>query len=264
MMILITGANGTVGSALGRHLDTLSRTWTGWDRAAFPAGDLDAANTLIAQLRPTALIHTALPSQPSGAPNEDQLIHLTWTGQLASLCARLDIPMVFTSTVMVYTDNQPGPYTPETDPKAAEGYGAVKLRAEGVARAGHPGVRIARLSWQIGDDFHGNQMLAQLAEQAKGGSIAASNAWLPACAHLDDTAAALVRLLELPPGSYLLNSNTQWTYAQIVHALITHHGLNWTVTENSDYVHDQRMLDERVRFSPLEERYPELLTNNGR
>jgi len=55
-------------------------------------------------------------------------------------------------------------------------------------------------------------------------------------------------------GCYLLDSNTHWTFDQIVHALNEKHGNRWTIGENDDFVYDQRMQDARAKMPPLSNR----------
>jgi dTDP-4-dehydrorhamnose reductase len=68
---------------------------------------------------------------------------------------------------------------------------------------------------------------------------------LPACSRLPDTAAAITRAITAPPGLYMVDSNTRWTFHDIACAFATH------VVATSDPARDERMLDDRLGVPPL-------------
>ncbi len=257
--VLITGASGTVGSALRRALEQRGATVAAWDRQAVPPSRFDLMEDYLRGIQPEGIYHLATSSRPVGLPNESRLVNVEWTGRLGELSAKLEIPIIFSSTVMVFSEKTPGPYTPDTPPDAPEGYGYEKRKAEELLREKNPQARIARLSWQIGETAGSNNMFDFLTRQmAENGRIAASASWLPACAFLGDTAAALLRLLQKPPGIYLLDSNRKWSFLQIVEALKEKHQTDWRIAAQQEFVYDQRMLDERMEMPPLSDRLPSL------
>ena len=96
------------------------------------------------------------------------------------------------------------------------------------------------------------------AQVAAHGHVEASTRWLPAMAHVDDTAAALVAACHRRPGLYHADSNEGWTFFDLASALAAHVGRGWTVRPADAFVYDQRLLDPRMRMPPLAARYPEL------
>lgn len=261
MKILMTGARGTVGRAVVEQGRRQGCEVVAWDRAAAPPEDPGAAQRMVEQTRPDALMHLAVPSQGTGRPDEGRLVNIEWTERLARLAARAGVPFVFTSTVMVFTDHARGPFTPASEPDARDGYGGEKREAEARARAANPNAVVARLGWQIGSTTGSNNMLDHLERQAREhGEIRASTRWLPACSFVEDTAAALLRLIRQPGDLYLLSSNERWNFFEIVSALNAHHGGRWRVTPTEDFVYDQRMLDPRPGLPSLAARLPGLAT----
>ena len=254
MRAIITGSSGTIGTALRRALHDAGSETVAWDRRQVPIDDYDAMRGFVGDVRPDAIFHLAAasqPAQPESAHDESWAVNYTWTSELAWIARELDVSFVFTSTVMVFTDATPGPYTLGSQPDATHEYGMQKRRAEERTLQQNPHAKVARLGWQIGDDLTGNTMGAWLAER---GTVQASVRWLPACAFIDDTARALIRIATMRPGLYQLNANDRWSFHDIACALRDHHRADWTIEPAWDYVHDQRLVDPRVPLPPLSRR----------
>ncbi len=252
---LITGAGGTVGTALSAALRAAGVDVTAWDRTRALPGDAEAAADLLDEVRPQVLYHLAIASRSVGIPNEGEVVNVTWPGQLAGLCHERGITLVFTSTVMVFSDDALGPFTPSSTTDAQDGYGFDKRRAELAVRKADPDARIVRLGWQIGEGPGSNNMMDHLIRQHdQHGRIDASRAWLPATSFLPDTAAALIAVPEHPGGVYHVDGNRGWTYDEIVAALAEKHGLTWQIRPNEDFVFDQRMTDPRLQTASLDTR----------
>ncbi|MGC3997064.1 MAG: sugar nucleotide-binding protein [Anaeromyxobacter sp.] len=258
MKALITGASGTVGTALRTHLEALGHDVVGWDRAHIPIDQYAVMEAYVRGVAPDVVFHLAIASRPTGRTGEGWLVNHDWPSELAWICRQTGARLVFTSSVMVFTDAARGPFTPEAVPDAREGYGFEKLQAEARVRSQDPQARVVRLGWQIGEVPGSNTMADFAARQAAQGVIRASTRWLPACSFLQDTAAALVRAAELPPGLYLADANRRWSFFQILTALRDRLGANWRLEPSEDFVYDQRMIDPRLPLTPLEERLPAL------
>jgi dTDP-4-dehydrorhamnose reductase len=261
MKAIITGASGTVGSALKAHIEREGGTAIAWDRTQTPIDDYGAMEAFVRQHQPDALFHLAVASQSTGRENEGWLVTYHWTGELAWICRQLGVRFVFTSTVMVYTDDAKGPFTPETVADTKAGYGYDKLKAEERAFYQNPDAVVARLGWQIGDAPGTNNMIDFFErEMEKNRQINASRKWYPSCSFVEDSAALLTSLSSGSGGLYLVNSNTRWTFYEIATALNHLHGNRWKIVPNDDFVYDQRMIDERVPIAPLNARLPDLST----
>lgn len=229
-----------------------------WDRQAAPPGDADAGEGFLREHRPDVLFHLAIASQPTGVADESRIVNVDWPAQLARVCFAERIRFVFTSTVMVFTDRVQGPYRPEDEPDAQEGYGGEKRRAEQRVRQENPEAIIARLGWQIGEAPGSNNMLDYLeSRQREQGCVRASERWLPACSFLRDTAMVLCEMPRCLPGTYHLDSNRDWSFARIALSLSRTHGGRWKIEPTQDYGHDQRMLDPRIVMPALDVRFGE-------
>ena len=246
---LVTGAGGTLGRVLGAAAVAAGHRATGWNRAACDPLRIDTHAAYVDAVAPDAIVHLATASQGTGAHDEGRRINLDWSAHLATLAAARGLPLLFTSTAMVFESTTPGPYTLATPADARAGYGLEKRLAEVAVLQAHPdGARVVRLGWQIGPDAVGNNLIAHACrEMAAHGEVAASTAWRPACSFIEDTAAALLRAMALPPGLYMLDGNRAGhDFAAIVEALGRTLGHTWRVRRHADYVHDQRLLDDRL------------------
>jgi len=259
MKALLTGIRGTVGTALSEHLRAQGDAVVGWDRAQVPIDRYQDMEDFVRRERPDVLFHLAIASQPTGGRDEGRLVNCEWPSELARITRRLGVRFVFTSTAMVFSDDARGPFTVSSQPDASAGYGLQKRRAEKAVLHGSPEARVVRLGWQIDDRPEGNTMTAALdAQMREHGVIRASHRWLPACAFLDDTVAALDRVASEPPGLYMVDSNERWTHFEIARALADRLGRGWHVEATSDFVFDQRFVDARLGVPSLRRWLPTL------
>jgi dTDP-4-dehydrorhamnose reductase len=251
MKAVITGANGTIGSKLKSHLEEQGHTVVGWNRQEVPINDYWAMENFLKAESPDVVYHLAIPSNPTGHENESWMVNYQWTSELAWISKVLGISFIFSSTVMVFTNNAKGPFRPDMSPDAVEGYGYEKRMAEERVFYQNPGARIVRLGWQIGDAPGSNNMVDFLDTRMKSdGLVSASTEWLPACSFLEDTVQVLAQLPDMDPGLYHFDSNEKWTFYQIAFALNTLQGKKWKIVPSENFVYDQRMEDERLpRFS---------------
>lgn len=259
MNILVTGAGGTIGRVFCAQLTARGDVPVPWNRRMVPIDDYHAMETFVRSSGVDAVVHLAIASRPTGRDNESWLVNYEWSSELAWITRALGIPFLFASTVLVFSDRAEGPFLPDSEPDASEGYGGEKRRAEERVRYQNPAARIARLGWQIEHSPQGNQMVAWLEQRHReDGEVRASRRWLPACSFLEDTVVALRRLIDAPPGIYHLDANRRWTFFDIATALNAHLGGGWTIVPDDSFAQDQRMRDERVAMPSLRERLPDL------
>ncbi|MBC7975360.1 MAG: sugar nucleotide-binding protein [Myxococcales bacterium] len=261
--MLVTGLRGTVGSALHAWLRADGVRVVGWDRSTVAIDHYDTMARFVEATAPDVLVHLAIASSPTGRDREGWLVNYQWPSELAWITRQLGIRFVHASTVMVFSDAAIGPFTVDSAPDATEGYGGEKRRAEARVQSQNPDATIVRLGWQIGEQPGGNQMLDFFDRETRAhGAVRASTHWRPACSFLDDTAAAIARLLHAPSGCYLLDSNAEWTFFEIAQALSARHQGRWPVVESDAPTQDQRMIDPRVAIATLDARLP-MLAHRG-
>jgi dTDP-4-dehydrorhamnose reductase len=240
---IVTGSRGTVGTALCRHLVASGDEVVPWDRAKVRIDRYEEMERFVRESGADVVFHLAVAGWA---------VTYEWTSELAWITNVLGRRFVFTSTAMVFSDRARGPFTPSSPPDAQEGYGKEKREAEARTFYQNPAATVVRLGWQIGDGTGSNEMRASLARRE--GPIEASVHWRPACSFLEDTAAALRRAALAPPGLYMIDSNTRWTFYEIAHALF-----GARVTPALGFAQDQRMIDPRLEVPALDARLPALM-----
>ena len=253
MHLLVTGLSGTLGPRLAQQARASGCRVSGWDRRIVPADDSAAARDELLRLRPDAIAHLAIAST-------------AWTALLARHASERAIPLLFTSTAMVFDHDPDGPHDVAAPRNARDDYGCGKIACEDVVRAEHPQATIARLGWQIDETASGNNMVAELDRwQARDGRVNASALWTPACSFMADTCASLLALiLRGQGGTVHLDSNAveAWTFDKIVSALKRRCDRDWVVEVDrtaAAYAHDQRLAGGAVTLPRLSTRLPELV-----
>jgi len=243
MRLLLTGLGGTLAPKLAQA--AAQRGWrvVGWDRTRVPPQDAPAGEAWLQTCRPDAIAHLAL-----GDP--------AWAALLARHAAAHGLPMVFTSTAMVFHHRPDGPHAVQDARNAEDDYGRSKIACEDAVLAAHPQACVARIGWQIDPDGLGNNMLAQLdGWQAREGWVAASRVWRPACSFMADTAQALLDLIAAQAaGTVHLDSNADEAHSfdAIVAALKRQYGrAAWRLRVHEDYRHDQRLAGGAARVPAL-------------
>jgi len=115
--------------------------------------DKKTIDDLFSQIKPDGVLHTAASTVPNYCqehPQEAYKINVTASELLAQKCAALNIPMVFTSTDLVF-DGKKGKYR-ETDPVSpVNAYGEQKAIAEKKILGIYPNTTICRMPLMIGD-----------------------------------------------------------------------------------------------------------------
>jgi dTDP-4-dehydrorhamnose reductase len=272
MRLLITGLSGTVGPHLARAARDAGAAVLGWQRQRVPPEDAPAVAAELDRLAPQAIAHLGFGPE-------------SFAAQLAGWTGLRGVPMLFTSTAMVFHHAPDGPHGADDPRNAEDDYGRYKLRCEDAVRNASAQAGIVRLGWQIqlphlpaneaaaapeAPAGGSNHMLAALdGWLAREGRIAASAAWRPACSCVDDTAAALWAWFEAElrePGErarlWQIDANAEagHPFAEIARALGRAAGrTHWPVHEHTDYVHDQRLRGGGEWIPPLAARLPALL-----
>lgn len=244
MKALVTGMHSVLGEPARRLLTERGWEVVGWERQRVNPEDEAAVAAYVRAEQPGLILHFAL-----GA--------VKWAAQLATASAELGIPLVFTSTVSVYSGRQQGPFTVERMPEPEDDYGRYKVDCEQAILQANPQAKAARIGWQIGWAAGSNNMIDYLeTRQREEGHIFASTNWIQACSFVEDTVEGLVRLADFEAGGiYHLDGNSGLNFFEIVSGLNRLHGGRWQVEAASEPRLDNRLLDERIRLRAITERF---------
>jgi dTDP-4-dehydrorhamnose reductase len=245
MKAVVTGLNGTLAPILGQTLLKQDCQVVGWDRQQVPPEDESAMARFLDAEKPDCVYHLAMGTE-------------SWAGWLAEQCQLRGIGFLFTSTAMVFDHQPDGPHHVNDDRSAKDDYGRYKIKCEDAIRNASSDAIIARIGWQIGPQRGGNNLIEWLHKTMEDdGTINAGTRWIPATSFMDDTCEVLYPLmLDKQPGTYHLDSNAKsaLTFFDLVNRLKTKRQENWVVQPSEDYVHDQRLLDERIEMPSIADR----------
>ncbi len=144
-MILVFGANGQVGQALAAAPGV-----TALGRAEADLSEPGACTAAIRAHAPKAVINAAAWTDVDGAEGQEaaaRLVNADAPGEMARVCAALDVPFAHISTDYVFDGTGTRPWVPGDAPAPLGAYGRTKLAGEQqVADAGGRWV-VLRTSW---------------------------------------------------------------------------------------------------------------------
>ncbi len=168
MKLLITGANGRVGSALCRYFLQRNDEVIPVTRAEVDLADLDALRFFLLDQEFDCLINPAAMSAPDQCERESELAHrinADAPAVMAEIAAIRGARMIHFSTDYVFAGDQPGKRN-EEDPAAPRTvYGRSKLAGERRVCEMAPALAsVLRVSWVYGGERPGfvDQVIAQL------------------------------------------------------------------------------------------------------
>jgi len=153
MRILVTGASGLLGQELCPML--ASEGWQFWatNSKIFDVTNTKLVNEIINKVSLDFIVHLA------GYTNVDQAeierekafaVNHTGTKNLAQIAKKLDVPILYVSTAMVFDGKKSTPYTTNDATNPISVYGASKLMGENEIREHCKKHYIIRTSWLYG------------------------------------------------------------------------------------------------------------------
>lgn len=238
MNVIITGANGTLAPYIIKVLEKEEIGVHIWDREIVPVDDEKKIDAFIDQVKPDFFLHIAT------GP-------IDWLKEIIRSIRRHHIPLVFTSTVSVFSDTQSGPFTVEDKPLSESDYGLYKQACEDYITREYGGYSvILRIGWQIGLEAKKNNMLAYLVNE---GTVDASSMFIPATSFMHETAKVITSLLEdFTPGLVQFDQNLDnWSFYEIALKLKDLFGLDITVNQVGVPIVNSRMENTGVKEKAL-------------
>jgi dTDP-4-dehydrorhamnose reductase len=154
--VLVTGARGLLGTALGPRLAASAPRPQ--DLVLTDLEDLDvtdgpAVARAIAGLPPRTILHLAAWTDVDGAErhrDEARRVNVLGTEHAARAAAKAGALLVLVSTDFVFDGTKDGPYTEEDSVSPHSWYGRTKAEAEAAARALAPDHLLIRTAWLYG------------------------------------------------------------------------------------------------------------------
>lgn len=252
MKILVTGADGQLGWEVrrqGKHFDS---DIIAAGRLQTDITDIKQVETMIADSRPSIVINAAAYTAVDAAETDKKhafAVNSNGPENLASCCAKENIPLIHISTDFVFDGKKGAPYV-ETDPISPTGIYA-KSKAEGEAAVSSRTERhiIIRTAWLYG--FHGHNFVKTMLRIGKERDVIR----VVADQYGSPTSAADLAEAVLTIAGYIRdNDMVRWgTYHYCGQGITTWHGFAQAIFEFAGQYEKMRTPD--VEAIPTEE-YP--------
>ena len=152
--ILITGANGQLGTELRHLLDERGIEYAARDAKDMDITDRQTVDEQLNQLKPEVIYHCAAYTAVDKA--EDEGKEINWkvnedgTRNLAEAAAKLGAKLVYLSTDYVFDGTKAGEYEADDPTNPKNEYGKAKLAGEKAIQAAMNDYYIIRTSWVFG------------------------------------------------------------------------------------------------------------------
>ena len=160
MKILVTGADGMLGQDLCPILEDYGHEVIETDLPEIDITKPDVILDVLSSEKPDAVIHCAAYTNVDKAEEDIEsarLINKTGTKNVAEVCAKLDIPIVYISTDYVFDGKSNVPYLPNSLKNPINNYGLTKSEGEDEVRKLCEKYYIVRTSWLYG--HHGKNFV---------------------------------------------------------------------------------------------------------
>lgn len=212
MKVLVTGAQGQLGSDVVRELAVRNHTAVGVDISEMDITDLKAVDHMLHSVQPDAVIHCAAWTAVDAAEDPEnqekvQLINETGTQNIASVCRSLDIKMMYISTDYVFDGQGTRAWLPDcNDYHPLNVYGKTKLAGERAVSALLSKYFIVRIAWVFGKAGH-NFIKTMLEAGKKHDHLRVVNDQIGTPTYTFDLAKLLVDMIETDKYGYYHATN---------------------------------------------------------
>lgn len=152
MKVLVTGANGQVGSEVVNRAQNYGMEIVSLDRDQLDISDDKSVLKLIVTHNPLVIINAAAYTAVDKAEEEQQqayAINQHGVENLVEACKSLDIPLFHISTDYVFDGEKIGAYLESDQPNPQSNYGKSKLQGDMAASKWHKHI-ILRVAWVFG------------------------------------------------------------------------------------------------------------------
>lgn len=154
-MILITGANGQLGTELRKLLDEKKCLYIAAGFKELDITDAKAVSQFVSELKPTVIYHCAAYTAVDAAEDEckevNQLVNVVGTRNVAEAAEKSGAKLVYISTDYVFDGTNEGEYSEDAKTNPKNEYGRAKLEGEKVIQELSSKAYIIRTSWVFGE-----------------------------------------------------------------------------------------------------------------
>ena len=153
MKVFVTGVKGQLGYDVVNELEKRGLEAIGVDVQEMDITDADSVNSVIGEAAPDAVIHCAAYTAVDAAEDNEELcrkVNAQGTQNIANMCKRLDIPMIYISTDYVFDGQGERPWLPDDERAPLNVYGQTKYEGELAVQNTLDKYFIVRIAWVFG------------------------------------------------------------------------------------------------------------------
>ena len=172
MKVLVTGANGMLGQDLCPILEDNGYEVVETDVNTLDITNIEQVKTVLNKEKPDIVVHCAAYTNVDKAEEDlktAELINVTGTENVAEICGKSGITLIYISTDYVFDGTKNSPYTPEDMPNPINNYGITKYEGEEAVRSLCEKYYVARTSWLYG--HHGKNFVETMLKLADNNEV---------------------------------------------------------------------------------------------
>ena len=153
MKVLVTGVRGQLGYDMVNELGKRGLEAIGVDIQEMDITDAESVNRVIGEAAPDAVIHCAAYTAVDAAEDNVEIcrkVNADGTQNIANMCKKLDIPMIYISTDYVFDGQGERPWLPDDERAPLNVYGQTKYEGELAVQNTLDKYFIVRIAWVFG------------------------------------------------------------------------------------------------------------------
>ncbi len=153
MKVLVTGVRGQLGYDVVNELEKRGLEAVGVDIQEMDITDADSVDQVIGEAAVDAVIHCAAYTAVDAAEDNVEIcrkVNADGTQNIANMCKKLDIPMIYISTDYVFDGQGERPWQPDDERAPLNVYGQTKYEGELAVQNTLDKYFIVRIAWVFG------------------------------------------------------------------------------------------------------------------
>ena len=153
MKVLVTGVKGQLGYDVVKELEKRGMDAVGVDIEEMDITDAASVEKVLGEAAPDAVIHCAAYTAVDAAEEQEELcrrVNADGTRNIARMCKKLDIKMIYISTDYVFNGQGTRPWEPEDERQPLNVYGQTKCEGEEAVQELLEKYFIVRIAWVFG------------------------------------------------------------------------------------------------------------------
>ncbi len=153
MKVLVTGVKGQLGYDVVKELEKRGMEAVGVDIQEMDITNAESVNQVIGEVNPDAVVHCAAYTAVDAAEDNVEIcrkVNADGTQNIANMCKKLDIPMIYISTDYVFDGEGERPWQPDDERHPLNVYGQTKYEGELAVQNTLDKYFIVRIAWVFG------------------------------------------------------------------------------------------------------------------